>query len=109
IGPGQSGDTVQEINTDGGGGFYFYGYGGYGSLRSGYGGYQYLIAGQDITVANSANIHSHGGPGASGGRIQFQSEGMTTIDGNVRSVGPLPFQSGEGGAVGGNIGIFSDG
>jgi cysteine-rich repeat protein len=109
IAPGESGDEAQEINTDGGGGFYFYGYGGYGSLRSGYGGYQYLIAGEDISVANSANIHSHGGPGASGGRIKFFSDGMTTIDGNVRSVGPLPFRSGEGGAVGGNIGIYADG
>jgi cysteine-rich repeat protein len=107
VGPGASGDSMQEIDTDGGGGAYRYGYG-YGSVNaSGYGGYQDLFAGQNISLAQSSNLHSRGGPGALGGNITISSDGMTTINGQVRAIGPPPAYSADAASKGGFIQLVS--
>jgi hypothetical protein len=109
IGPGESGDEFQEINSDGGGGFYRYGYGYGGVPASGYGGYQFFTAGEDLTVAETGRVHSRGGAGAYGGKIYFYSlDGTTTIDGDVRASSPGPFYSIEFTSAGGYINVYAD-
>ncbi|HYB98613.1 MAG TPA: hypothetical protein VEC57_05705 [Candidatus Limnocylindrales bacterium] len=102
------GEALQEISTDGGGRLERYGYG-YGlNWESGYGGYQYLRAIGDILVGPSARLHSDGGPGASGGYIYLSAYGKVDVRGEVRAQGPPPEQSGDGGAGGGGIRIYSE-
>jgi cysteine-rich repeat protein len=97
------GEPIQEISTDGGGSFYFYGYGSEGGWASGYGGYQYLWADGDIEIGPNANLHSRGGPAASGGRIEFFADGEVSIQGSVYAQGTPPAHGADSGAAGGWI------
>lgn len=96
------GDPTQEIGTDGGGDFVFsYGY---GYWQTGYGGYQYLRAGESLALGPDSTLHSHGGPGATGGYISLYAyAGDITVEGAIRAQGLPPASGGDSGAGGGQI------
>jgi cysteine-rich repeat protein len=99
------GPSPQVIDTTGGGAFYFYGYGNEGSWASGYGGYQYLGAGDDLTLAATAQLRSNGGPGARGGYITLYGDTVTVM-GDVHAEGSPPVQGGDSGNAGGIIEVW---
>ncbi len=101
------GPSPQLFNTDGGGSFYFYGYGNDGRWASGYGGYQYLSAGDDLSLAATAQLRSNGGPGAAGGYFWLSAEDTMTIEGDVHAEGSPPIEGGDSGNAGGYISIWA--